>query len=63
MDQERQNDGFKPFQREMVKGNWPCSKCGNAITELPFQPDPARMSQLQCRDCYKANKKPFTRNR
>lgn len=37
----------------MFQGNWPCSKCGKAITELPFEPDPARLGQILCRDCHR----------
>jgi len=37
--------------RQMVTGNWTCSQCGAAITELPFQPDGER--PLFCRDCHK----------
>ncbi len=40
-------------QRQMFTGNWTCGTCGGAITELPFQPDPARLSSLKCRDCHK----------
>ncbi|MCL4405558.1 hypothetical protein M1295_03305 [Patescibacteria group bacterium] len=46
-------NGNGGFQREMVKGEWKCSKCGAAITELPFKPDPARLDQLLCRDCHR----------
>ena len=38
--------------RTMVKGNWTCSQCGAAITELPFEPDGKR--DLFCRDCHRA---------
>lgn len=34
----------------MHQGNWTCSKCGGAITELPFEP--RSNSGLTCRDCY-----------
>ncbi|RMD59454.1 hypothetical protein D6821_01185 [Candidatus Parcubacteria bacterium] len=37
--------------RQMFKGDWSCSQCGAAITELPFQPDGDR--PLFCRDCYR----------
>ncbi|PIT89485.1 MAG: hypothetical protein COU27_00085 [Candidatus Levybacteria bacterium CG10_big_fil_rev_8_21_14_0_10_36_7] len=40
--------------RQMIQGNWSCSQCGAAITQLPFEPDGDR--PLFCRDCYK-NKK------
>jgi len=43
--------GFAP--REMVKGNWKCSDCQAAITELPFNPAPDR--PIFCRDCWKKN--------
>lgn len=41
------------FERKMHKGEWTCSNCGNAINELPFEPDPARLNQLLCRDCHR----------
>lgn len=34
----------------MHQGNWKCSSCGGAITELPFQP--RSESGLTCRTCY-----------
>lgn len=34
----------------MYQGNWKCSKCGGAITELPFEP--RGTAGLTCRDCY-----------
>ena len=34
----------------MYQGNWTCSKCGGAITQLPFEP--RSNSGLTCRDCY-----------
>jgi CxxC-x17-CxxC domain-containing protein len=40
-------------ERQMFEGNWTCSGCGVAITQLPFQPDPARVGGLVCRDCHK----------
>ena len=39
--------------RQMFQGDWTCSQCGTAITELPFEPDPARLDQLLCRDCHR----------
>jgi len=39
-------------ERQMFEGNWKCGKCGAPITKLPFQPDPARLSQITCRECY-----------
>jgi len=44
-----ENRDFSP-RREMVKGNWVCTGCGAAITELPFEPDGER--PLYCRDCH-----------
>ena len=38
------------FQRQMYQGNWKCSKCSAEITELPFNPDPSRLDQLQCQE-------------
>lgn len=34
----------------MFQGNWKCSKCGGAITELPFEP--RGEAGLTCRACY-----------
>jgi CxxC-x17-CxxC domain-containing protein len=34
----------------MHQGNWKCSTCGGAITELPFEPK--GVSGLTCRACY-----------
>jgi CxxC-x17-CxxC domain-containing protein len=34
----------------MYEGNWKCSNCGGAITQLPFQP--RSESGLTCRTCY-----------
>lgn len=38
----------------MFQGNWKCSSCGGAITELPFQP--RSESGLTCRTCYAKSK-------
>lgn len=38
----------------MHQGNWRCSGCGGAITELPFQP--RSEAGLTCRDCYSKQK-------
>lgn len=48
------NDNRGDFVRKpMVQGNWTCSGCGAAITELPFQPSPDRLDTLLCRDCHR----------
>lgn len=49
--------GFEP--RKMFKGNWACAQCGKEITELPFEPDPARLGQLLCRDCHREKRAKF----
>lgn len=56
-----QNDGG--FERPKFQGNWKCGQCNAAITELPFQPDEARLASLLCRDCHKAKKAQFGGNR
>ena len=38
----------------MHQGNWKCSTCGGAITELPFEP--RSESGLMCRACYAKQK-------
>ena len=42
--------------KQMFQGNWKCSGCNSDITQLPFQPDPARENQLICLDCFKSKK-------
>ena len=39
--------------KKMYEGNWECSKCHGAITQLPFEPDPSRTGGLICRECFK----------
>lgn len=46
-----QNNDFSRAPRQMVQGNWTCSQCGAAITELPFEPDGER--PVFCRDCHR----------
>ncbi len=55
------NDRGGGFQRQMYKGDWKCAKCGAAITELPFQPDPQKMDKLLCRDCHMERVRTFRR--
>lgn len=38
----------------MYEGNWKCSNCGGAITQLPFQP--RSESGLTCRACFAKGK-------
>jgi CxxC-x17-CxxC domain-containing protein len=38
----------------MHQGNWTCSSCGKAITELPFEP--RSTEGLLCRDCHAKGK-------
>ncbi|MCA9355028.1 hypothetical protein KC865_00560 [Candidatus Kaiserbacteria bacterium] len=38
----------------MYQGNWKCSNCGGAITELPFEP--RSESGLTCRSCWSKKK-------
>ncbi len=40
--------------RQMFAGNWTCSSCGTAITELPFEPRDT--STLLCRACLQAQR-------
>jgi len=47
------------FQRRTYSGNWKCSKCSTAITELPFEPDPNKFDQLLCRDCFREKRQSF----
>jgi CxxC-x17-CxxC domain-containing protein len=54
-------DGGFQGQRQMYQGHWKCSKCGADITELPFEPDPARLDRLLCRDCHRERVRKFRR--
>lgn len=38
----------------MYQGNWQCSRCGGAITELPFEPRSEK--GLTCRACFMKQK-------
>ena len=40
--------------RQMFKGDWACSECNKAITELPFEP--RETGNLMCFDCHKAKR-------
>jgi CxxC-x17-CxxC domain-containing protein len=44
----------------MHQGNWKCSTCGGAITELPFQP--RSEAGLTCRTCYAKGKSKTSSN-
>ncbi|MBI5306142.1 hypothetical protein HZB04_00930 [Candidatus Wolfebacteria bacterium] len=48
------------FQRKMYQGNWKCSKCNSDITELPFEPDEARLGELKCKECHRAGRDSFS---
>ena len=41
-------------ERKTHKGDWKCSGCGAAITELPFEPRDT--SNLKCLDCFKKSR-------
>lgn len=53
---ERSDRGFGRSRgpRAMHKGNYVCSGCGAAITELPFRPSPNR--PIRCRACHAADR-------
>lgn len=41
-------------ERKMFQGEWKCSGCGNAITQLPFEP--RNTENLKCIDCFKQSR-------
>jgi len=45
---DRGGRDFAP--RQMIQGNWSCSECGTAITELPFEP--AQDRPIYCKECW-----------
>ncbi len=55
------NQDTDSYGREIYKGNWKCSQCGAAITELPFEP--SGDSPLYCRDCYRERRNQRQGNR
>lgn len=48
-----------PRQSQRFQGNWTCAKCTGAITELPFDPDPARLDKLLCKNCHRERAQSF----
>lgn len=59
-----ENRGERSFgERKTYQGNWQCSDCNSQITQLPFEPDPARTGSLLCRDCYRNKKGSFNGSR
>lgn len=36
--------------------NITCADCGAPVTQLPFQPDPARLNTIRCRDCLRKSR-------
>ena len=50
-------------EKKVFTGNWKCGSCGNAITELPFEPDPAREGGLMCKDCHSKRQSPDKPNK
>lgn len=56
--------GFNRPMRQMydvTSLNLTCAQCNTAITELPFQPSSDR--PVYCRDCNRARRDKFSRNR
>ncbi len=43
---------------QKIQGNWQCSDCGTAITELPFEPEGDR--PIRCRDCHRVFQLTYT---
>ena len=40
----------------MFEGNWTCSDCSGAITQLPFEPKEGQ--NITCKECYMKNRPP-----
>ena len=52
--------GHKPWaKRQWFYGDWTCAQCGAKIDRLPFNPDPARVDQLLCKDCHRTKMQSF----
>lgn len=50
-DDSSQGGGFQRQMFDVSAMNIKCRDCGTAITQLPFEPDPARLDSLRCQDC------------
>jgi len=48
---ERPHGGFQRQIHDVSDMNIKCMDCGVDINQLPFQPDPARLDSLRCKDC------------
>lgn len=48
---ERPQGGFQRQMYDVSDMNIKCRDCGAAITQLPFQPDPARIDTIRCQEC------------
>jgi hypothetical protein len=57
-DQNRDQGGFRE-RPPMLDVDEKCADCGTEIKQLPFKPDPARKSQLRCKDCYRQKRESF----
>ena len=63
--EERSSQGFQRQMFDVSAMNIKCSDCGTPITELPFNPDPARTNTIRCQECMRkyreANPRPRSR--
>lgn len=53
--------GFNRAPRQLIDVsalNIKCADCGAAVAQLPFQPDPARLNTIRCRDCLRKSRPP-----
>ena len=50
---DMQEDEKEEAGRRLFSGDWKCGMCGKAITSLPFEPNPMRLPDLRCWECYK----------
>lgn len=51
---EKKSDREEGFRRQLFdvsEMNIKCRDCGTPITQLPFNPDPARLDSIRCQDC------------
>ena len=50
-DEEPRQGGFQRQMFDVSGMNIKCRDCGTPITQLPFNPDPARLDSIRCQDC------------
>ena len=62
-DEEPREGGFQRQMFDVSGMNIKCRDCGRPITQLPFNPDPARLDSIRCQDCMRKFREQSPRRR